>query len=57
MGKMKQDQSKELVSLLFDGLVFLGKAITDMNKFRRNILKSRLTEKLKPLADNVQCTK
>ena len=53
MGKMKQDQSKELVSPLIDGLAFLGRAITDMNQFRRNNLKPRLPEKLKPLADNV----
>ena len=53
MGKMKQDQSKELVFPLIDGLDFLGKAITDMNQFRRNNLKPRLPEKLKPLTDNV----
>ena len=53
MGKMKQELSKELVSPLIDGLAFLGKAITDMNQFRRNNLKPRLPEKLKPLADNV----
>ena len=53
MGKMKQDQSKELISPLIEGLVFLGKAITDMNQFRRNNLKPRLTEKLEPLADNI----
>ena len=50
---MKEDQSKELVFPLTDGLPFLGKAITDMNQFRRNSLKARLSEKLKPLADNV----
>ena len=50
VGKMKQDQSKELVSPLIDGLTFLGKVITDMNQFRRNNLKSRLPEKLKHLA-------
>ena len=50
MGKMKQDQSKELVSPFIDGLAFLGKVITDMNQFRRNNLKSRLPEKLKHLA-------
>ena len=50
MGKMKQDQSKELVSPLIDGLAFLGKVITDTNQFRRNNLKSRLLEKLKHLA-------
>ena len=44
MGKMKQNQSKELVSPLIDGLAFLRKAITDIN----------LTYKMmKPLADNV----
>ena len=53
MGKMKQDQSKELVSPLIDGLAFSGKAITDMNQFPRNNLKPRLSEKLKPLADKV----
>ena len=53
MGKVKQDQSKELVSPLIDGLAFLGKTITDMNQFPRNNLKPRLPEKLKPLADNV----
>ena len=53
MGKMRQDQSKELVSPLIDGLAFLGKAITDMNQIPRNNLKPRLPEKLKPLADNV----
>ena len=53
MGKMKQDQSKELVSPLIDGLALLRKAITDMNQFRRNNLKPRLPEKLKPLAENV----
>ena len=50
---MKQDQSKELVFPLIDGLDFLRKAITDMNQFRRNNLKPRLPEKLKPLTDNV----
>ena len=50
---MKQDQSKELVSPLIDGLAFLGKAITDMNQICRNKLKTRLPEKLKLLADNV----
>lgn len=39
MNKMKQDQSKELVSPLIDCLTFLGKAITDMKKFRGNSLK------------------
>ena len=39
MNKMKQDQSKELVSPLTDCLTFLGKAITDMKKFRENSLK------------------
>ena len=29
MRKMKQDQSKELVSPLIDGLAFLGETITD----------------------------
>ena len=53
MGKMKQEQSKELVSPLIDGLAFLGKATTDMNQFHRNNLKPRLPEKLKPFADNV----
>ena len=53
MDKMKQDQSKELISPLIHGLAFLGKAITEMNQFRRNNLKPRLPEKLKPLADNV----
>lgn len=53
MSKMKQDQSKELLSLLIDGLGFLGKAITYMNQFRRNKLKTRLPEKLKSLAGNL----
>ena len=53
MGKMNQDQRKELVSALIDNLAFLGKAITDMNQFRRSNLKSRLPGKLKPLPDNV----
>ena len=53
MGKMKQDQSKELVSPFIDDLAFLGKAIIGMNQFRRNNLKPRLPEWLKPLADNV----
>ena len=53
MGKVKQDQSKELVSPIINALAFLGKAITYMNQFRRNHLKPRLPEKLKPLADNV----
>ena len=50
---MKQEQSKELASPLLDGLAFLAKAITNMNQFCRNNLKSRLPERLKPLADNV----
>ena len=53
MCKMKQDQSKELVSSLTDGLAFLGKATTDMNQFRRNNLKLRLPENLKSLAHTV----
>ena len=53
MGKMNQDQSKELVFPPIDGLTFFGKAITDMNQFRRNNLKPRLPENLKLLAENV----
>ena len=52
MDKMKQDQSKELVSPFIDGLTFLGKAITDMNQFRRNNLKPRLPEIPKSLVEN-----
>ena len=47
---MKQHQSKELASPLIDSLAFLGKAITDMKQFRRNNLKPRLPEKLKPFS-------
>lgn len=53
MAKMMQDQIKEIASPLVDDLLFLGKAITDLNQFRRYNLKSRLPEKLKPLMDNV----
>ena len=54
MSKMKRNQSKELVSPLVDGLAFLEKALTDMNQFCRNNLKSRLPKKVENL--NVQCT-
>ena len=50
---MMQDQIKEIASSLVDDLLFLGKAITDLNQFRRYNLKSRLPEKLKRLTQNV----
>ena len=53
ISKMKQDQSKELVSPIIDGLTFLGRPITDTNQFCRNHLKPRLPEKLKHSAENV----
>ena len=54
MSKMKQEQSKELLSPLIHGLAFLGKSITDMNQFRRNNLKPTLPEKAETLSR--QCT-
>ena len=53
MGKIKQDQSRELISPFTAGLAFLGKDVTDMNQFCRNNLNPRLPKKLKPLTDNV----
>ena len=48
-----QEQSKELITLLVDALVLLGKATADLNQFQRNNLRSRLPDKMRPLATNV----
>ena len=44
-----QEQIKELVTPLVDALALLGKAAADMNQFRRNNLRSRLPDKMRPL--------
>ena len=44
-----QEQIKELVTPLVDTLALLGKATADMNQFRRNNLRSRLPDKMRPL--------
>ena len=46
MDKYKQDLSKELLTPLVDSLGFIGKATTDTNQLRRDILKSRLPSKM-----------
>ena len=53
MGKYKQDLSKELLTPPVDSLAFIGKAIEDKNQLRRDILKSRLSAKMKQLTGNV----
>ena len=44
-----QEQSKELITSLVNALALLGKATADMNQFRRNNLRSRLPDKMRPL--------
>ena len=53
MDKYKQDLSKELLTPLVDSLGFIGKATTDTNQLRRDILKSRLPSKMNELTKNV----
>ena len=48
-----QEQSKELITLHVDALALLGKATADLNQFQRNNLRSRLPDKMRPLATNV----
>ena len=48
-----QEQSKELITPLVDVLALLGKATADLNQFWRNNLRSRLPDKMRPLATNV----
>lgn len=38
---------------LVDALAFLGKVISELNQFRKDLLKSRLPEKMSQLATNV----
>ena len=45
-----QEQSKELITPIVDALALLGKATVDLNQFRRSNLRSRLPEKMIPLA-------
>ena len=47
-----QEQSKELIILLVDALALLGKATADLNQFQRNNLRSKLPDKIRPLATN-----
>ena len=48
-----QEQSNELITPLVDALALLGKATADLNQFWRNNLRSRLSDKMRPLATNV----
>ena len=48
-----QEQSKELIIPLVDALALLGKATADLDQFWRNNLRSRLPNKMRPLAANV----
>lgn len=53
MEKLIEFHSKELMTPLVDTLTFLGKVISELNQFRKNLLKSRLSEKMGQLATNV----
>ena len=51
--KLKSALCKEIVTPLVDSLAFLGLDSLELNQFRGDYLKSRLAEKMKPLATNV----
>ena len=51
--KLIEFHSKELMTPLVDTLTVLGKVISELNQFRKNLLKSRLSEKMGQLATNV----
>ena len=51
--KLKSALCKETGTPLIDSLAFLGLVSSELNQFRRDHLKSRLPEKVKPLAKNV----
>ena len=51
--KLKSALCKEIVTPLIDSLAFLGLVSSELNQIRRDYLKSRLPEKMKPLAKNV----
>ena len=53
MGKLEESQSKELIALLVDALAFLRKVTLELNQFKKDLLKSRLTDKMRQLATNV----
>ena len=48
-----QEQSKELITPLVDNLALSGEAIVDLNQFQLNNLRSRLPQKMRPLATYV----
>ena len=48
--KLKSVLCKEIVTPLIGSLAFLGLVSSELNQFRRDYLKSRLTEKMEPLA-------
>ena len=52
--KLKSALCKEIVTPLINSLAFLGLVSSELNQFRRDYLKSRLPEKMKPLAKNAQ---
>ena len=51
--KLKSALCKEIATPLIDCLAFLDLASSEIIQFRRDYLKSRLPEKMKPLAKNV----
>ena len=48
-----QEQSKELITPIVDAVALLGKATADLNQFRRNNLRSRLPDKMRPQVTNL----
>ena len=50
--KLKSALYKEVVTPLTDSLAFLGLVSSELNQFRKNYLKSRVREKMKPLTKN-----
>ena len=53
LGKFKMDLIKELFIPLIDDLAFLGQAASDINQFKRDIIKPRLPGRMGQLAKNV----
>ena len=52
LGKYRMDLSKELLTPLMDALAFLGQAASDINQFRRDIIKPRLLGRMRQFAKN-----
>ena len=52
LDKYRMDLSKELPTPLMDALAFLGQAASDINQFRRDIIKPRLLGRMRQFAKN-----